>query len=69
LNLYDIHKLQVTSFMFKVNHSMLPVYFCIMFTANCNIHMHNIRHCNDYHQEFNRTSLMANTIRVAGPLL
>jgi len=27
LNLYDIHKLQVASFIFKVNHSMLPVYF------------------------------------------
>jgi len=47
--------------MFEVNHSMVPVYFCNMF----NIHMHNTRHCNDYHREFNRTSLMANTIRVA----
>jgi len=28
LNLYNIHKLQVASFMFKVNHSMLPVYLC-----------------------------------------
>jgi len=42
LNLYDIHKLQVASLMFKVNHSMLPVYFCNMFTANCNSHMHSV---------------------------
>ena len=69
LNLYDIHKLQVASFMFKVNHYMLPVYFCNMFAVVCNFHMHNTRHRNDYHREFNRTSLMANTIRVAGPLL
>lgn len=69
LNLYDIHKFQVASFMFKVNHSMLPAYFCNMFTVNCNIHMHNTRHRNDFHREFNRTNLMANTIRIAGPLL
>jgi len=42
LNVYDIHKLQVASFMFTVNHYILPVYFCNMFTVNCNIHMHNI---------------------------
>ena len=69
LQITDIHKLQVACFMFKVQQGQIPKYFCDMFSTNSEFHSYATRHANDYHIMYHRTSLLKNSIRIAGPLL
>jgi len=40
-----------------------------MFSLNVTIHLYATRHANDFHITAHRTSLLKNTIRIAGPVL
>ena len=69
LKIDELHKLQVACFMFKVHRGLMPAFFAHMFCVNSDIHHYNTRHAADYHITAHRTSLLKNTIRIAGPLL
>jgi len=49
LNLFQINKVQVACFMFKVRYSYLPPYFIDIFKINSDVHLYSIRHADDYH--------------------
>ena len=66
LNIYDINKLQVCCFMYKVKHRMLPQLFLDWFTYNCNIHNYDTRHCSDFYQKSYSTVLRAHTTVIYG---
>ena len=57
--------------MYKIYKGLLPSYFSAMFCLNETIHPYATRHAiaNDYHITVHRTSLLKNTIRIAGPVL
>ena len=51
--------------MYKIYKGLLPSYFSAVFCLNETIHPY----ANDYHITVHRTSLLKNTIRIAGPVL
>jgi len=55
--------------MYKIYKGLLPSYFSAVFCLNETIHPYATRHANDYHITVHRTSLLKNTIRIAGPVL
>ena len=66
LNIYDINKVQIASFMFSYSKQLLPNYFDEYFEYNININKYNTRNANKmyvpFYHNFSRT-----TVRFIGP--
>jgi len=55
MTIFEINKLQIACFMFKVNTQQLPSYFSDLFIQNSALHSHNTRQSSDYHISYSRT--------------
>lgn len=67
LNIFDLYKLQVASFMYLFHNNYLPTNFSNYFKTNNSIHSHNTRASINLHIESCRTNIRYFTIRMAGP--
>lgn len=66
LKVQDIYKYNISIFMYKLNHNMLPVIFNDIFTYNNVIHSYGTRQANNLHVPRCRTQFMLNCIRYQG---
>jgi len=68
LTIYGMYKYQVSIYMYKHLHNMLPV-SSFLFHANQEIHSHQTRQSFKLHNEYCRTALCKSTLRHQGPRL
>ena len=69
LNIFDINKFQIVSFMCKFNSNLLPGNFNMFFQTNEQIHHHDTRCKRNIHFISHNTTMRSFNIRVQGPLL
>ena len=67
LNIYDIHKLQTGTFMYKFCHNLLPYSFATYFKSTEVVHTYSTRSRSGLYIPFTRTSYSMNTLRYYGP--
>ena len=67
LKVEDIGLLQVSQFMYKANHMLLPIHFCKMFARNSATHHYNTRQTENLHIVTANSSKKLNTITHFGP--
>jgi len=69
LNIFDINRLQLGTFMYKFIKSELPASMKFDFTLKTDVHGHSTRHCSDLQIKYYRTNMRSFSISVAGPKL
>ena len=69
LNIYDLHKLSVASFMYKFTNNLLPNNFTTFFVTVNSIHNYGTRSSDLYRPHNFVSNLAMNTIRRQGPKL
>jgi hypothetical protein len=69
LTLFNINKLQIYCFMYKVTNNLLPSYFQNFFVPNSNIHSHYTKQTTKMHKLSCNTQLRAFSIRFYGSRL
>jgi len=67
LQVKDIGLLQVSQFMYKANHLLLPNHFCNLFVRNSAVHRHNTRQSDKFHMVAAKSAKKLNTIKHFGP--
>jgi hypothetical protein len=67
--LWDIYKLQLGTYMYKIQHNLISTLDHHLFTPGSSIHNHNTRHKNDLRKPLCRTTMRQNTICFQGPKL
>ena len=55
MTIFEINKLQIACFMFKVYTQQLSSYFNDLYIQNSALHSHNTRQSSDYHISYSRT--------------
>jgi len=67
MTIFEINKLQIACFMFKVLYTQqLPSYFNDLFIQNSALHSHNTRQSSDYHISYSRTKTRQLSIAIYG---
>ena len=69
LRIYDIYKLNLATYMYKIFNNLIPYLNHHRFTSNSSIHSYNTRNKNHLHTPFCRTKLRQGTIHFQGPKL
>ena len=69
LAIYDINKLLIATFMFRLHRNCLPSIFSGYFCLNSTIHNHSTRGSNKLHVSFARADVMRLQLRICGPKL
>ena len=69
LTIFELNKLQIACFMYRINNNMLPSFFSNMFCVNSNVHYHYTRQSKNYHINSCRTTLLRKTLRISGAVL
>ena len=69
LNIYDLYKLQLATFMYQYHRNCLPNIFKHYFTSNAVIHNHFTRASHNLHIELSKTNIRYFSVRMAGPRL
>ncbi len=67
LKVEDIGLLQVSQFMYKANHMLLPIHFCSMFARNSATHHYNTRQSEHLHIITDNSTKKLDTITHFGP--
>ena len=69
LRIYDIYKLNLATYMYKIFNSSIPYLKHHRFTSNSSFHSYNTRNKHHLHTPFCRTKLRESTIHFQGPKL
>ena len=69
LNIFDINRFQIVSFMYKFNSNLLPIHFNMFFQTNEQIHHHDTRGKRNIHLISHNTIMRSFSIRVQGTLV
>ena len=69
LNVYNIYKLQLAIFMFKIINNLVPHTASFNFKASSTIHKHFTRYRENLHISYCRTSCRVSTVNIQGPKL
>ena len=69
LNVYNIYKLQLAIFMFKIINNLIPHTASFNFKASSTIHKHFTRYRENLHISYCRTSCRVSTVNIQGPKL
>ena len=67
LNIFDINKLELATFMFKFINNVLPESLCDLFKLNSEVHKYNTRSTNKFHLWSVRSKSEAQSITHTGP--
>ena len=69
LNIYELNKIQILCFMYKIHNNILTSYFLNLFTTNLSIHDHFTRQACKFHITSHHTNVRAYSIQVYGTKL
>ena len=69
LTIFEINKLQIACFMYRIYNNNVPSFFSNMFCVNSNVHCHYTRQSKNYHINSCRTTLVKRTLRISGAVL
>ena len=67
LNIFEINKLEIGTFMYKFKNNLLPQPFMNLFQYNSQIHKHNTRSANKFHLWSIKSQFEDKSITHAGP--
>ena len=67
LNVFDLYKYQLGTFMYQYNKNQLPSNFSTFFTKINDIHTYNTRNKDNYYHNVSKSSLYQRTVRINGP--